>query len=202
MILVPTDFSKNASSALETAFQIAKNTGSHIVLLHAYRLQDAHAGSRQSTISIKHERDSHAQDKLLQLKTLAPGIQVEIVLDVGFVIHSINEAINAFHPWLVVMGQRGNSSKRGLGSTAREALQLKGCPIMLVPDDYKLEDISDVFIDTQVRRNDTIDKLVSQVLISKPRIVKTLPKDHPAVIFTTKRSTNPTRDLPTIFSDK
>ncbi len=140
-ILVPTDFSPDATTALETAKGFARQLGSRIVLLHAYRVDlppstpDLGGGfvlpdrfyeelGRSATKKVEELAQAVAKDGIS-----ASGIAVE-----DRPASAIVDAAKRLPADLIVMGSRGLTGLAHvlLGSVADRVIRQSHCPVLVV----------------------------------------------------------------------
>lgn len=140
IILVPTDFSKASATALQYAFEVARRTGSEILILHvvfpnegvdnnvyaAFWTDDYYA-YRQKALqqwANRQRRDEAAQK-----------IEVRTEIMVGFPASSIVETATKHKVDLIVMGTTGATGLGGLilGSVAAGVLGHTRLPVLVVP---------------------------------------------------------------------
>ena len=136
-ILVPTDASESAQRALMMAIELAKEFGSHILLLHVVFTPEALGYTLSSGISVPQEElNIYGREALtaaiagidtgnvfIEMKQL-PGHPGMVIL----------EEIESGHIDLVVMGNRGYGAIAGtlLGSVSQRVLSKAKCPVMIV----------------------------------------------------------------------
>jgi nucleotide-binding universal stress UspA family protein len=135
-ILVPVDFSKEASNAAHYAAELAKQTGAQITLFYVFHLPipiseapypiDFRRLEKENTdlltgLAKELERKHHLIAKHLS----APGFAVDEILDLA----------STSRYDLIVMGTRGNGSSINqlLGSTSTALLKRSPIPVMAIP---------------------------------------------------------------------
>ena len=137
-ILHATDFSKSAAAALEVAASLAHGKKVRLIVVHVVPL--APRGPAEAQLGQKAEaivRDVQAykeemRRKLMHIKTPAPNIAVEHVLDEGDVAESILRLAERTPCDVVVLGAHGVPGRTGLGSVAATVLQRAACPVVVV----------------------------------------------------------------------
>ncbi|TAL60147.1 MAG: universal stress protein, partial [Bacteroidetes bacterium] len=111
-ILVPTDFSKDASNAVRYATAIAKKEKAKIILLHAFHFTyispDVPAQFAAETIEAM-KADSEHKLKLISSEIVKSKIECEYLNNEGFTLDVILKAIEKQKPDLVIMGTKGAS---------------------------------------------------------------------------------------------
>ena len=136
-VLVATDFSRNAQSALDWAIEIARGHGARIVLVHAI---DA-----VSMASMPMGLQKKVADSLAVLERIAQDSEVEATskyYNMGKPWEALREAEEEFTPDLIVVGARGHTvySHLLLGSTADRVVRAVGVPVLVVhPNDTSRE---------------------------------------------------------------
>jgi nucleotide-binding universal stress UspA family protein len=147
-ILVPTDFSADADSALLFAIEVAKRSKATLTLLNAWHVLTGPFpnGAGVNTVPENDEIRRTSEAKLQSLKK-------KIVKKTGFTdidtvaFHGIaSDAISYYqdqHPHdLVVMGNRGLSNKKTLelfGSTTNSMISAAEFPVLAVPAKYRFK---------------------------------------------------------------
>jgi len=140
-ILVPTDFSENASNAVEYAAVIADACKSNITLLNVFtptvsRYNVISALIADEVAHTKKEIKEKLQVVAKTLRTQYPGIQCNVTVELGDVVEEILSATNNYETDLVIMGTQGASSleKILLGSNASSIVEKASCPVLVIPE--------------------------------------------------------------------
>jgi len=125
-ILVPTDFSPNASKALNYAVQLARAAKADITLIHAveaYQQQEAMAAAKEKLELL---RKSIAETEAVRIHT-------EVFANSS--VNSILDAIEKFRPHLVVMGTMGSSGMKEkiYGSRTGLVIGKSPVPVLAIP---------------------------------------------------------------------
>jgi nucleotide-binding universal stress UspA family protein len=170
-ILVPTDFSRNAESALRYAIEFAKEFQAHLVILHSYRLlQTAVPSGDLSPFSIKNQWDKDTWEKFKHLeKRLIKGsnIKYDFEVDVGFASDAIISSVIANKVNLVIMGSAGaGTMSQVLGSTTLKIIDKINCPVMVVPANAeycKVGKITFAYDNKKIKNPDNLNVLVDYV---------------------------------------
>jgi nucleotide-binding universal stress UspA family protein len=136
-ILIPTDFSENASQAMEYGFQLAKRLGAKVLLLHVIPLGsyvsaassaplpaeaiDALAATARSNISEQAQKLSKAH-----------GVTAEVLVVDGPAPATIAELAKAQAADLIVMGTQGRTGLKHvlLGSIAEHVVRHSTIPVL------------------------------------------------------------------------
>ncbi|ELR68543.1 UspA [Fulvivirga imtechensis AK7] len=155
-ILVPTDFSDQASYALEVAYHIAKRAQSQLILLHV--VEDTNVASMHYTGEIDMP---HMEDRLFMMKLIEKGkkdladlssnsqyadIIVEQQLRIGSPYHNIRDIIQEHDVDLVVMGTKGSSGLEEflIGSNAEKVVRHAKCPVLTIHKKAESFDFKDI----------------------------------------------------------
>ncbi len=144
-ILVPTDFSPNATKALDYAAQLAQMAGANIVIMHVTDL--THASMNENVIlpeAFDKDIIDAANEKLnilVQVTREISGQKVDKQLYNGFVTDAIEEAAKENNADLVVMGTLGNAAikEKLFGSITAKLISHLPVPILAIPLLYEWE---------------------------------------------------------------
>lgn len=133
-ILVPLEFSKCSSKALQYAVPFARGFGAELVLLHV--IEPAVMINTVEVLPQNYvETGPEARQSLEAVqKTIGPGISSRIAVRVGSPHVEIVEAARELECDLIILSTHG---RRGvehllLGSTAEKVVQRAGCPVLIV----------------------------------------------------------------------
>jgi nucleotide-binding universal stress UspA family protein len=150
-IVVPSDFSKNASSALRYAIQLAKKLKSQLIVFHCSHMS-AYALSAASTE--EQMRQLIREDELDKLEKLKQQVKkayqqlginkmpVSTKCMVEFnpmVVENTIEIAEKFNAGLIVMGTHGATGikKFFFGSNTSIMISKSGIPVLAIPENYK-----------------------------------------------------------------
>lgn len=140
-ILVPTDFSPDAATALETAKGLARQLGCRIVLLHAYRVDLPHSTPDLGGGFVLPERfyDELGRSATKKVEGLAESVTKEGISASGMAVEdrpasAIVDAAKRIPADLIVMGSRGLTGLAHvlLGSVADLVIRQSTCPVLTV----------------------------------------------------------------------
>ncbi|HZW76840.1 MAG TPA: universal stress protein [Flavobacteriaceae bacterium] len=146
-ILVPTDFSGNAYSALLYACKLYSKENVHFAILHSFEAELSQLTSRvdvgRSDEMLKTLTDNAEQDgqRLLDQLNVDKGPSnhtYEVIATPQPLLKIINEMISEDVVDLVVVGSKGRTGAEGvlIGSTAINVTEgIEGCPLLIVPND-------------------------------------------------------------------
>jgi nucleotide-binding universal stress UspA family protein len=148
-ILVPTDFSRNAESALRYAIGLAEDLKASLIILHSYRLlQTAVPSVDQSPFSIKNQWDKDTWEKFRNIENNIikdSKIKYDFEVDVGFASDAIISSVEANDIGMVVMGAAGaGAMSQVLGSTTLKIIDKVRCPVLVVPSNAEYNGVKNV----------------------------------------------------------
>ena len=139
-IVVPTDFSASATSAMNYAVEMAKDIGAAIHLYHVYQVPVAVSDVPVVIVSVE-ELKKNAEEQLEYLKkglehiTSDKPVMVTTEATMGNTVDELEELCKRMHPFMVVMGSRGSTGMERIlfGSTTLTAIKHLTCPVIVVP---------------------------------------------------------------------
>jgi nucleotide-binding universal stress UspA family protein len=146
-ILYTTDYSRSSEKAFEYALEIARcsNHGKagEIVLMHAFQFTYLHPDLESESYDMLHDDTAKRLQILIDAATRDlryADITFTIASMVGRTIPTILEAINIYHPDMVVMASSGSSeAKTFLGGSPTNTLFSKiNIPMLVIPADAEL----------------------------------------------------------------
>jgi nucleotide-binding universal stress UspA family protein len=164
-ILVPTDFSEVAKSALKVAMTIAGKADAEIHLLNVVHVPVIDPYTPAETINtIKEEEEKSAQQELAKLALEIGGEVPKIHVKLGFAVDEIVTFAEENHVDLIVMGTTGASGVEEtlLGSNASGVVGQSKIPVLSIPDEMKSFDTKDIVYASDLEQNDSavISKLL------------------------------------------
>jgi nucleotide-binding universal stress UspA family protein len=134
-ILVPLDFSKQSIIALEQSYNLARLSGSEIVLLHVVRENNAVFGlfsekeQKDMMLRLKNKLDDFARKAMEQSQ-----LEINTILTRGKVVDQIIETAEHLDAQFIIMGTHRpeNIMKRIIGSTALRVIKEAKCPVISI----------------------------------------------------------------------
>ncbi|MBX2963262.1 MAG: universal stress protein [Cyclobacteriaceae bacterium] len=140
LILVPTDFSENASHAIEYAVETAHAVGAGLLVMTVYKPPVSVQSSLQTVIADDTVRmTSQYRDKL---KTIAqtvseeyPNVSCEIHVAIGDVVREIISLADEKNADMIIMGTQGASKVVNVlfGSNTSAVIEKASCPVLCIP---------------------------------------------------------------------
>jgi len=167
-ILVPTDFSKNATVALDSAFDIARKSGADLILLHV--VEEITNGSFNVEADVAYD---NSEDRLFTLKMIEKAKkQLEkVVLDpkyadvkldgelrVGNAFHGIQTIIAEHKVDLIVMGSAGHSKLEEMiiGTNTEKIVRTSRCPVLTVNKKPATTDFKNIVYATALAKDEEV----------------------------------------------
>lgn len=168
-ILVPTDFSKNATIATGVAADIARKSGAELVLLHV--IEEVTGGS--FNVEGEWAHDSDITDRLFNYKLIEkarkqlekavmdPSLaDVEAVgeLKMGNPFHGIRTLLDQKKFDLVVMGTAGHTKLEEMliGTNTEKIVRLSKCPVLTVNKKPATTDFKDIVYATAMTKDEEV----------------------------------------------
>jgi nucleotide-binding universal stress UspA family protein len=144
-ILVPTDFSKPAQLATETATEIARKANAELILLHVIEEVVGASFNIEGEVSFSGDVD----DKMFTIEMIRKakrqmaktvndlkesGVKVRPELRLGNPFHGMTSIITDHKVDLVVMGTAGHSKMEEMiiGSNTEKVVRLSKCPVLTI----------------------------------------------------------------------
>jgi len=143
-ILIPTDYSPYADTAIETGITLAKKTGAELFLLNIFNAppdwnriavdqQQAHPEIEGRMVESEIKMDKLTSDKRFK------GVKVTGIVRPGVIIEEIMRFAKLYKADLIVMGAhgKGESGRYFIGSHAQKVIRTSVCPVLSVKKDFK-----------------------------------------------------------------
>jgi nucleotide-binding universal stress UspA family protein len=168
-IIVCTDFSDAADTAMHYAANLAKRINAEIVLLHVYMIPITLSETPVVVISgeeLKKNADEGLERCKRELLADNSGLQVRAESRLGDVLDELEEMSKEVNPYAVVMGTHGATGieKVIFGSTTAKVMRDLNRPVIAVPVGYKFSDIRTIVLATDLKvKNNAIGRMVEIV---------------------------------------
>lgn len=146
-ILIPTDFSENAKSALSYALKLYANETCTFYFLNSFAYSSSRSTSLMTSNFIGTFRDNSKRD-LSKLKTnmdeenTNPNHSFGMISSSDELPHAIAESITQYNIDMVIMGTKGAAGVDAFffgSNTVKTVQHIKGCPIIVVPVNKEFE---------------------------------------------------------------
>jgi nucleotide-binding universal stress UspA family protein len=168
-ILVPTDFSKTAQIAVETAAEIARKAGAELILLHV--VEDSSGGSYNVEGEVPYNVSS--EDKLFMMKLIERArkqlakqaedsklidVKVKTLLRLGTPFHGMQTIITEQKVDLVVMGTSGKgiAEEMIIGSNTEKVVRQAHCPVLTLHKKPASSDYKNIVYATSLNEDEEV----------------------------------------------
>ncbi len=156
-ILVPTDFTEVAHTAINHAVELAKTTETSVVILHVVKDEES-----KNQIASKLEAEVELANKI------EGDVAVKSLIKVGNIFDDIGDAAKEVNASLIVMGTHGASGWQKLtGSKALKVITNSSVPFIVVQKEVMRESGYDCIITPMDLHNETKQKLEIVAEIAK-----------------------------------
>lgn len=172
-ILIPTDFSENATHAISYASALYAEKPTLFILVHIQKPTDLPEDNEADYIEkiqkITQDLDSYNE----AFKN--PIHQVTSIFHVGGFIENIRKIVDTKEIDLIVMGTKGsnNATKMPIGTNTQNIITKVQCPVLVVPNRTKYSPIQEVVFPTDLflrYSSKTLDPLTSILVKSKSKL--------------------------------
>ena len=154
-ILVPTDFSEQATNAFEVAVAIARKTGAAIKLLHLVEVPHSFNFSATGDVLQSDTTQVYTMQLLQQTKIQLhqlletidhEGVEVVQEVEVDSIIGNIKRTVKEDKIDLLVMGSKGASGMEEflIGSNTEKVVRAADCPVLTIKQripDFKVHEV-------------------------------------------------------------
>lgn len=163
-ILVPTDFSNNAYSALFYATRFFKKQACKFYILNTFEVRTPVLTSRINTEKgdvLYQKLSNKSEEKLMETfhrivrDTEDLNHTFETISVSKNLSETINKAIKKYDIDLVVMGTKGCSGAKEIfigSNTVHVINSIKKCPVLTIPDEYDFKPLKEIAFPTDFRR--------------------------------------------------
>jgi nucleotide-binding universal stress UspA family protein len=168
-ILVPTDFSQNASNALAYAMGLAKKENAKIILAHAY--YDVFVSGEipaQFLLEQMAQTKKNAEDKLAEiaLQVKAENIPCELLAVESRPVDMVLEQAELLKCDFIVMGTKGSSDLLDtlFGSNTAKIIAKAKCPVLAIPEKAVYKTLNTIAFATEYHTSDVaVIKSLSEI---------------------------------------
>jgi len=149
-ILVPTDFSKEAESALKVASQIAKKHGSEIYLLHMLEIpmQEIDAVSSHADVPevMFFMKMAHQKFEDIMASDYLKGLVVHEIVKPDGTFNGISDICKEHGISMITMGSHGASGLKEMfiGSNAEKVVRSSDVPVLVIKNDHEDFSVDDI----------------------------------------------------------
>jgi len=149
-IIVPTDFSTISNNAVDYAIGLATQTGSSLLLFHAYQVPVSMTDVPIVLVSVE-ELQKNADTKMAEVKKAIEretggSIKIYGETKLGDTVDELEELCNRIKPFAVVMGTKGATGLERVffGSTTLTTIKHLSWPVIVVPPDKRYSAIKKI----------------------------------------------------------
>ncbi len=163
-IIVPTDFSNQATFALDLAYEIAKKEGAEITLVHVIEIPKKNTAFLGSSIDTEATLEGEdPMERVFYLKLIEKreeqfveildnpkykGVTIKEKLVRGTPYEKIGELLTDVKADLIIMGTTGADSweENLIGSTAEKVVRHSKCPVLTLRNRFHVKDIKRIVL--------------------------------------------------------
>lgn len=186
-IILPTDFSENATNAVNYAQELFKNTACTFYLLNTYTpmiynydYQLNSGGYMGDVLDVVKENSNQKLEELkqkLQIKYNNPKHQFELISSFSLLTDELDEVITKYNIDLIIMGTKGASGVKEIlfGSNTIHVIKKIKCPVLAIPDGFFFEKPKDILFTTDYKIDYSNEHL---------NILKSITEEHQSAVHT------------------
>lgn len=159
-ILLPTDFSDNASNALRYGIELAKKFNAKLFILNVYHIPLHNPdGAIFSDEELTKETINAKKEEFKKLKNNFLGltmINYDTILEHGLAVDVILDKSKELNIDLIIMGTRGASgiAKVLLGSNTATVVSKAECPVLAIPKEASFKPFKEIALATDYEKTD------------------------------------------------
>lgn len=156
-ILVPTDFSQNATNALVFGLELARKNNAEVILLNAYSIP--YSGST-AVIDIsdvlKEEAWKELEKQMDMCRAKYQDVKVTPIAAYGAAADVVADAVDAYQIDLIVMGTKGAHGVKGVvfGSVTSATASRAKIPLLAIPEENEYAAPKIIALATDFKIND------------------------------------------------
>jgi len=161
-IIVPTDFSDNATHAVRYAAALANQVKAKLIIVHIINLPITPLGNSTLILpDVQMNEDFHpALNKLSKELQLSDGVDLEIetICQYGYFSANLNEILKSKAADLVVMGTKGatNFLDKLVGTSTSLFIKMMACPVLAIPSEAVFSGIKNIAYASDFECEETI----------------------------------------------
>lgn len=172
-IIVPTDFSDNATHALRYACMLNTAFKGKIIIFHSYAVPvfDTNISYVIMPDDGEFKKKSHEMlnKQKHQILTEYPGMDIETLVEEGYAEDAITGAAKKKNADFLIMGTQGASGLREalIGSITAAVIENTTCPVIAVPEKVNVNKLNKIVFATDYALND-FENVGKVIEIAKP----------------------------------
>ncbi|MEX1001600.1 MAG: universal stress protein [Crocinitomicaceae bacterium] len=145
-ILIPIDYSPNATQAAIFGFGLAEQLGAEVLLFHAYHFPLTTSEDMVYVAEMKDGEDEKLEKEREKFQQRFKKVKMSSLVEYGSAVDLIASLSERKDIDLIVMGTKGETSALDavLGSVASNTINSVNCPLLIIPEEtkeFKLEEI-------------------------------------------------------------
>ncbi|HBK70190.1 MAG TPA: universal stress protein [Flavobacteriaceae bacterium] len=195
-LILPTDFSENATNAINYAQELFANTTCTFYLLNTYTPMmysydyqlnsGAYIGEVLDMVKENSLQKLEELKQKLQIKYKNPKHQFELISSFNLLTDELDYTITEYDIDLIIMGTKGASGLNEIlfGSNTIHVIKKVKCPVLAIPDGFFFEKPKDILFPTDYKIDYSNKHL---------NILKSIAKEHQSAVHTLHVSSG--RDL-------
>jgi nucleotide-binding universal stress UspA family protein len=163
-ILLPTDFSDNATNAIRYAFHLLKDDVCEFFILHTYSPTIISAGSMMDTYSAlamqqfakeTSQKNLNALEKTIANEFPNPNHTFTSISSFNMLIPEMTDIVEDNNIDLVIMGTQGATGAKEIlmGTQTMYAIKKMKCPVIAVPSNFSYEAPKEILFPTDYKLN-------------------------------------------------
>lgn len=166
-ILIPTDFSHNATQALSYASALFADQPTHFILVHIYKSPNPQQNSESDYVE-DIQKLTRSLEESKEVFT-DPLHSITTSLNIGGFIENIRKLVFTKEIDLIIMGTKGTNQEANMpiGTNTQSIITKVPCPVLVVPRQTKYSPIKEVVFPTDLflnYTNKTLEPLTSIML--------------------------------------
>lgn len=149
-ILIPTDYSDNATNAANYGFKLAEMLGAEVLLFHAYHFPLTTSEDMVYIAEMKDGEEEKLSEEREKFQHQFPKVKLTSLVEYGSAVDLIASISDRKNIDLIVMGTKGetNALDAVLGSVASNTINSTEKSLLIVPDETKEFKLSEFLLAT------------------------------------------------------
>lgn len=160
LILCPTDFSRNATNAIQYAAALANNISARLIIIHVYDKPVMFSDAPLTRIAaasaqIKANAEKKMKQLVAKLKTKYKNVAFEVLSKDGLPEEKLIKVAEKLGVDMIVMGSTGTSKLERLliGSTTARIMRDAPCPVLSIPKNAIFDGIKKIVFATDLNED-------------------------------------------------
>lgn len=178
-ILIPTDFSKNAYSAIKYAIELYKREYCEFFIMHSYYLpgyskenllSPEPSDKKLNEVKAKAEKEMEKVKVQVRFNDDNTNHKLHFSNEFGSFLDVLNKTVEKEDIELIIMGTRGETDNKNtiLGSNAINVMEkIRNCPVMAIPGHVMYKDPNEIVFPTSFNTHYKEKELATLVEISR-----------------------------------